>query len=374
MKIQYLKQLDGVRGLAAIMVMVFHFFQSKGLHGAAWKEGLQKLSVFGQTGVTLFFVLSGFLITRILINTKTEHSFFKTFYARRLLRIFPLYYLFLVIYYFVLPPLTHNAFIPFNKQWYFWVYLQNFAYTFNWNVAGPNHFWSLAVEEHFYFIWPVLVYFLSVKKIMHAAVVLIAVSFITRLVLLNAGYGVFYFTFTNLDALAAGALLAVKEKRHGLASFSVKKFSLTLVLVFIPTIVIWVFTGGKSLAIVQALKFPLLAFVYYCFIGLVIAAGESTGIKLLFKNRPMLYAGKISYGLYVYHPLIFIYYTAYYTTGSFVADMLICFIAAFAVASVSYYLFEAKILSFKKYFEYNPKAGADSKQKMPAQALDTVVG
>jgi len=355
---KHLKELDGVRGLAALMVMFFHFFQYHGVHGSAIKNAIQKVSIFGQTGVTLFFVLSGFLITRILLKTKTESNFFKAFYARRILRIFPLYYLFLIIYYFVLPGLTSGSVAPFQQQWYYWVYLQNFALTFNWANTGPNHFWSLAVEEHFYFFWPLIVYFLPSKKIVTAAWSLMILSLLTRIVLLNAGYGVFYFTFTNLDALVAGALLATREHKYGLQAFKAKKFAYLLVASLAPALVMWVFTGGKSLVLIQALKFPLIALVYLALIGLVISTAQSKITTTLFKNKPILYAGKISYGLYVYHPVIFIYYNAYYTTNNVVFDMAICFAAAILVATASYYLFEVRMLYFKKYFEYGDKPGA----------------
>lgn len=363
---KHLKELDGVRGLAALMVMGFHFFQFNGFHGAVWKEIVQKVSIFGQTGVTLFFVLSGFLITRILLKTKNENDFFKIFYIRRMLRIFPLYYFFLTIYYFILPLLFHTAFIEWNKQWYFWVYLQNFAYTFNWSTIGPNHFWSLAVEEHFYFIWPMIVYFLPIRKITYTAYFLILLSFFVRVGLLHAGYGVFYFTFTNLDALSAGALLAIKEFKCGRSSFLAKTFRLQMAVLIVPTIILWIFSEGKSLAVIQAFKFPLIAFIYYSFIGWVIAVGESSFLKSAFKMKPMLYAGKISYGLYVYHPIVFMYYAMYWKTGYFISDFLICFISSFLIATLSYYLFESKILNFKKYFEYGKDVNSYAEGTMSA--------
>jgi peptidoglycan/LPS O-acetylase OafA/YrhL len=370
---KHLKELDGIRGFAALMVMCFHFFQYNGFHGAPWKETIQKLSIFGQTGVNLFFVLSGFLITRILLSTKNETGFFQTFYIRRLLRIFPLYYLFLLLYYFVLPLLSHTPLVPWRQQWYFWVYLQNFAFTFGWSNNGPNHFWSLAVEEHFYFFWPVLVYFLSLKKLTAAACGLILLSFVIRLVLMNTGFNSgFYFTFTNLDGLAAGTLLAIKEKKNGLSSFSAKKFGLLLTLLFIPTIILWIFAGGKSLLFIQAFKFPLIAFVYYAVTGLVISTGHSKPVIKIFKNKGILYTGKISYGLYVYHPLIFMYYAVYGKTGYFLPDLVLCFAAAFLIASLSYFFFESKILYFKKYFEYGRNDGISSKKAVPAPALTNV--
>ncbi len=149
MKLIYYKNLDGIRAIAALMVMFFHFFASIKINTPTLSV-LLKLSIFGQTGVTLFFVLSGFLITRILISTKHNTDYFKNFYLRRTLRIFPLYYLFLLIYYYIYPLIFNTGFTPIKDQLYFYAYIQNFAETFHWTANGPNHFWSLAVEEHFY--------------------------------------------------------------------------------------------------------------------------------------------------------------------------------------------------------------------------------
>jgi peptidoglycan/LPS O-acetylase OafA/YrhL len=136
--------LDGIRAAAAIMVMGFHFV---GHHGES--AHLVRASVIGQTGVDLFFVLSGFLITRILLSTKESPHFFRSFYARRTLRIFPLYFAYLAIYFFLLPPLLGDPIPPFATQMWSWFYLENVPQTFNLHSSGPGHFWSLAVEEQF---------------------------------------------------------------------------------------------------------------------------------------------------------------------------------------------------------------------------------
>ncbi len=138
-KLKYYKNLDGVRALAALMVVVFHFFRditpnSKSLHIA------KEISYFGQTGVTLFFVLSGFLITRILLNAKETQGYFRNFYLRRTLRILPLYYLFLILWYFIAPLLIVMHSTSFNQQVYYYTFLQNFARTFDWNSAGSSSF------------------------------------------------------------------------------------------------------------------------------------------------------------------------------------------------------------------------------------------
>ncbi len=124
---------------------------------------------------------------------------------RRAFRIFPLYYLFLIIYFYVVPIITNTQQIPFSKHFYFWIYLQNFAFTFNWPIDGPNHYWSLAVEEHFYLFWPIIVFYLKIKDIIKVIFVLIIVALFTRFLLLKFGYGVFYFTFSRMDELVIGA-------------------------------------------------------------------------------------------------------------------------------------------------------------------------
>ena len=115
MKLKHFKELDGVRAIAALMVMFFHFFQNLDTQNVILIS-VKKYAIFGQTGVSLFFVLSGFLITRILLNTKHSESYFKNFYIRRALRIFPLYYLFLIIFYFLIPFFENSAIISFNQQ------------------------------------------------------------------------------------------------------------------------------------------------------------------------------------------------------------------------------------------------------------------
>jgi len=115
-KLQHFSELDGIRAIAALMVMFFHFFQHLETSNSILLL-VKKASIFGQTGVSLFFVLSGFLITRILINTKDTPNFFYNFYLRRTVRIFPLYYLFLIIYFLLFPGWnTHKLFLLTNKS------------------------------------------------------------------------------------------------------------------------------------------------------------------------------------------------------------------------------------------------------------------
>jgi peptidoglycan/LPS O-acetylase OafA/YrhL len=352
----YLKDFDGVRAIAALGVMFHHFFQK---YLISEKNGylydIGKITLIGQTGVTLFFVLSGFLITRILLNTKTQTNYFSTFYIRRALRIFPLYYLFLIIYFFINPLSSGGQVVPASQQWYYWVYLQNFALTFNWDSAGPLHYWSLGVEEHFYLFWPVLVYFVDIKHLSKVIYFIIGCALVTRYILFSNGYQVFYFTFTTMDALAVGAFLAVQEFK-GVTSTksSSNKFLLLFFILIVPTVLCWVVVSGKAMLWVQVFKLLFISLIYYSLLGYLLGLNQSSFIKKILCSKLLQYTGKISYGLYVYHILCFGYFSLIATTYVFV-NLLGSFCLAYIMASLSYWLFESKFLELKKYFYYKNK-------------------
>ena len=237
MELKRYKELDGIRGIAALLVMVLHFFELEPNTGNNIVETLKRLAHFGQTGVTLFFVLSGFLITRILLATKKNKNYFKSFYIRRALRIFPLYYLYLISIFVIVPYFTHN-YVSLKLHWTYWIYLQNFAITFNWLHSEPTHFWSLAVEEHFYFFWPLLIYFLNQRQLIRVIAVIIIVSLICRILLLNNGYEVFYFTFTNMDALAIGSLIAFIETKYTFTNINSRFYFIMFLIFLVPSLII----------------------------------------------------------------------------------------------------------------------------------------
>ena len=175
---RHIPVLDGIRGLAIIMVLIAHFTTIlenylKEFFPVAGPV-FTKVALSGLMGVDLFFVLSGFLITGILLDTKDTNEFFKNFYARRFLRIFPLYYGVLFILFCILPKIITfdtAANEMAGHQWWLWAYLTNFPGHPAWDNSALfklGHFWSLAVEDHFYFVWPFVVYFVSnrlLKKI-----------------------------------------------------------------------------------------------------------------------------------------------------------------------------------------------------------------
>lgn len=314
---------------------------------------IKKIALIGQSGVSLFFVLSGFLITRILLNTKQSKSYFSKFYFRRALRIFPLYYLFLIISNLLIPLLQHNSIASFSQQIWYWIYLQNVAITFNWPHFGPPHFWSLAVEEHFYLFWPLITYFSDLKKIKIAIALVIFISLVTKIMMLTNGLSVFYFTVTRMDELAIGALLAVFEIEGRLTYKNLNKFLLLFIASALPAVVLFVKFGGKGLDIVQFIKFTLMAVACFSIIASLIVINQRHWLKKAFQLKPLTYTGKISYGLYVYHPLCYYIVGQYFKFGSIIGSFILCFFCSYAVASLSYYLFESRFLILKRKFSYN---------------------
>lgn len=345
-KIPHIHALDGLRGIASLMVMFFHF------NWQPFSPLLSKFAVFGQTGVDLFFVLSGFLITRILIYTKSKKQYFTNFYIRRSLRIFPLYYGFLIATYFILPLFNIGNTPPFSHQIWYYLYMQNIPSTFTTlqSISGPGHFWSLAVEEHFYLFWPFLVYFTPIKHLKWVSLGIIVLSIIIRIILVNFDIGVFYFTPCRFDALAIGSLLAYIEYKNKL--FIYRKYFLKIGLFSLGFMLItWLFTTGQHMDLLQIIKFTLIAIFYFCVVGYLSITNNQNPLSQFVENRFLVFTGKISYGLYVFHPLV--YNSVGNQNYNFYVDLVLSVSLTYLIAYISYEVYEKYFLSLKRYFEYS---------------------
>jgi peptidoglycan/LPS O-acetylase OafA/YrhL len=356
MNLKYHKELDGVRAIAVLMVIFFHFFFDLNLHPL-----LTKVANFGRTGVSLFFVLSGFLITRILVATKESPGYFSSFYVRRALRIFPLYYLFLTLIFIILPLISGKPFPPFSLQMYNWTYLQNFALAFRWEHVSPRHLWSLSVEEHFYLFWPLLIYLLSVGKIVLASISIIVMAFVVKYFMIEYDYAAYYFTFARIDELAMGALLAILEIKNKLIERNANKLLLISVILAIPTFALMTIFTDIDNTIIQIVKYNLLAFTFMSMIGYVISLRETGLVKRFLRTKPMVFSGKISYGIYIYHPLCIAAVWDVFPKMNLVMLFVIAVGFTFLVASASYYLFELNFLKLKRFFEYKKEKAVPSK-------------
>ncbi|MFZ1263728.1 MAG: acyltransferase, partial [Chitinophagaceae bacterium] len=203
----YYPSLDGLRGVAILLVVFLHNF------------GFMNYFFFGWLGVDLFFVLSGFLITDILLKTLDKPNFLRNFYMRRILRIFPLFYLTLIIFLLIIPNIKS---IPLDTQYYtgnqfwFWTYLQNWLFVFK-EPYGDKillHTWSLAVEEQFYLVWPVIILLIRKPKTILIVALLILVFVVIARYLIwvykveDLAYSSLY-TFTRIDGLCIGSIVAL---------------------------------------------------------------------------------------------------------------------------------------------------------------------
>jgi peptidoglycan/LPS O-acetylase OafA/YrhL len=302
-------ELDSLRGIAILLVLFFHGFDHSGL---VWSRFTGPARVFitaavgGWTGVYLFFVLSGFLITGILLDSKPKPNYYRRFYIRRALRILPAFYLVLLLL-IVLPRtgwLEHR-----RVGWPFigmsFIYLANLTPLF----GVPEQYavlWSLAVEEHFYLIWPAVVRRLARRTAGWCALGIFAASPAIRALAYWMGYNTDAYTWLVADGLAIGALLGVLSRgrlaeRAPMLSFSAICTAVALAIFAVGTpFGIWrgsTFFGAT---------FRLTAVNLFCtgILGATLLLGSSRFQWIV--QRPLLqWFGEISYGLYLYHMLAF---------------------------------------------------------------------
>jgi len=304
----HIPQLDAVRGLAILLVTLYRFAGVEPtLPGA--DHWLFRVLAFGDRGVDLFFVLSGFLITGILFDSKRKPGYFRNFYMRRSLRIFPLYYGALLLFLVVLPLAlgTSYAFFPEarEKQAWLWLYGANVLQgaTESWNLGYFNHFWSLAVEEHFYFVWPLVIFACTRKQALWACglTVLFAVVARTAWVLTTCNdVAMDVWTPFRLDGLALGGLLALLVRGPGGISALVPYARLVAII-----------TGGMIggmllLPFGRLLGLPFTLYALFCgsLIILAVSSRRETIFGRFWHSRILRFFGKYSYGMYVFQSLL----------------------------------------------------------------------
>ncbi len=366
---RHLPALDGIRGTAILLVLADHLLWSNPvLQAPQWVLMLVSLHSAGWVGVDLFFVLSGFLITGILYDTLPSRHFFRNFYARRALRIFPLYYGFLLFLY-LLSRLGGAHWRALNT-------LQFLTYTENLFGAGPptnawwinvNHFWSLAVEEQFYLVWPMLVFLLRKRR----RIALVAgagaiLSFGVRLYLWHtpqaAGnpYILYSWTPARLDGLLTGACLAIVFR---------SRYREWLLRVCRPALLV-----GLLVLVLFYLHYPGFYFNVYlavavwvpCVLALTFAAMIAAALRpdsrsqRFFSARSLRFHGRYSYGLYIFHPTIAMlistplrafFRTALHSKGAAVLlEAAVTYALSVVAAWLSFRYFEAPCLRLKARF------------------------
>lgn len=347
-KLKYYKNLDGLRGIAAMMVLVFHFF-SYPISNYIETDIFKRLTEFGQHGVSLFFVLSGFVITRILLNTKGDKKYFKRFYWKRTLRIFPLYYLFLLVFYYLVPVFTDGVYYStISQQIPFFFYLQNFYWLTGLDQYGPGHYWSLAVEEHFYLIWPLIVFVFPIKYLKHIIFGIIICIIPLKLLFLEMGIDINKNTLTRFDQILLGAILSLMEFYKIFENNKTKCIRIFILLFLsMGALGVVIYTYSASYPFLKNIfKYNILGILFFVIIGYLIILPSQKKINRILESSILQYLGKISYGIYVWHVFVLIVFKNV-IVEIIVIDLLWVSIITIIMAHFSFKYFEQYFLKYK---------------------------
>lgn len=351
----YIPALDGLRGIAILLVITFHYF------------GFFKIFSLGWIGVDLFFVLSGYLITSRLIATFKEKNYFSKFYRNRALRILPLYYgvlfSFYIIINFFVQPANKEAFAFYNQNaGSFVLFLENWSFIFSQQEYPIHllHFWTLAVEEQFYLLWPLIIYFFYDKKYfarLLLIMIVIAICFRCFLFSISEGNSLLYFfnTFCRMDSFIIGGALFFFHRSNNNISF---KIILPLVSI---ALVIGIFIYGPESGnfFFGTIGYTLLAIF---FAGLIQLATKNKFrlFNNILETKWLIFVGKISYGLYVYHWIVQQFLQNKFTQilevhfsipneAALGLSISLCLLISFLISILSFVYFEMYFLKRKYY-------------------------
>ena len=366
--------LDGLRAIAFLIIFGFH----------------TDYLPFGWLGVQLFFVISGYLITGILLRMKerlpTREYFFK-FYIRRFLRIFPLYYFYLLLVVAASAWLLSISYKPkvmnvvLGQIWYAFLYLYNFYSATIGFKSSPflDHLWSLSVEEQFYIFWPLLIFFFNekhLKKLFLAGIVAGPVLRLITFIIYQGGYiesfsypaplPIYTFPFSYVDAFAFGAYItrfSIPNARKQLAYLSIAVPLIGFVTQFAANGKFEsLLTLGYRDSMPDAYQFIWgYSLVNYLFVVLIYCVAREKMFLRFLDWAPIQYLGKISYGLYIYHfPLVYFFPENWFVAQiqkmgisaefSSVLIIISAFASTVALASISYYALERPFLKLKDHF------------------------
>ncbi|MGA0558159.1 acyltransferase family protein [Larkinella sp. VNQ87] len=363
--ISYLSQLDGVRFIAVALVLYDH-----------WMAERNTLPL-GPLGVTIFFVLSGFLITRILLSSKDKLAsrpdglsvYLKTFYIRRTIRIFPLYYFSLLLLAVLnVPPVREtlawcvlyatNIYIAYYQQW----------------MGVIDHFWSLAVEEQVYLIFPLLLFIVPRRHVPLTMILMIIGSVLFRYYLYAQDYSwvvAYVFTPACLDSFGLGALLAYLwlYQKEWIDKLFTNSLGVVAALAVYVVLVVLSKTYDAPHNVVSEVWDRLAGSVLGFFLIGRAAIGFKGWMRWFLENPVSRYLGQISYGLYIFHNLVYNFYhtppghptiriwhkltnLAPMLSGSFIFEFFYYALLTVLMASLSWFLLEKPINALKDRFSY----------------------
>ncbi|MEO5561308.1 MAG: acyltransferase [Dokdonella sp.] len=349
--------LDGLRGIAILLVLM-HGFDALNAPDGLW-HGVDLALDAGWIGVQLFFVLSGFLITGILLDTQDSPAYYRNFFVRRVLRIFPLYYGVLLIAFVVVPlllavPAGYGA-----HQVWLWTYTENFVAPFgNSNPLLP-HFWSLCVEEQFYLVWPLVVRIAGRRGVIVLGSALVVIAIASR-IYVRAHFGepvgaeaAYSFTPCRFDALAIGAVTAAllrgeRVGRQVMHRGNGRLLALGGMLVVMTGLLVG--RLGRMTEPMQVAGYTIIALGF----ALVLVSAMAPATRF-FSWAPLRTIGTCSYAMYVFYaPLhllaglpLLARISASPSVPLALAYVLVASLATFCLAALSYRFYERHFLALK---------------------------
>ena len=362
---RHIPALDGIRALAILLVIPHNIdLLRPPIPLAAYPVALVMHS--GWIGVQLFFVLSGFLITGNLLDTRGCANYFGVFFGRRALRILPLYFTVLALTFLVAPALVtvpEELRATSSHQIWLWTFLVNWTQPFGAAVSGFGHFWSLAVEEQFYLVWPFVVLRAAPRTLLKVCLWVIGGALALRIVLLSLNLppdAIYMFTVCRMDALAFGAAAAALIRIPD-ALARVQRSTLTIALTGVGVFLVTLLgTSDFAMHDIRTLSvgYTTLSFAFALLILLTTLPTSGTlnlAMRVLAWG-PLRRVGRYSYGMYVFHLPLHVFFGApllYRLVPKLTPKVILGYTAAmtlatFLLAALSFELFERRFLRLKR--------------------------
>ncbi len=366
MKPSHVPELDGLRGIAVLLVILAHFGAYAPTQRIPAADVLRVGFDFGWVGVDLFFVLSGFLITGILLEAKGSPNYFQSFYMRRVLRILPLYYVSVAVLFWFFRP----AHVPASEQVWYWTYLANWRIAFDPDsVVALSHFWSLAIEEQFYLVWPLVVFLISESALIPVCLGLIFIPLALRNVpafqALHAVYDQLFYTLTpfRVDSLGFGALAALLVRSRSLSAVTGRWLTAAFAMGAAATAAV-VFAGRSIQHSSKVMDVWGLSAIALTCATVVLYARLWTGSNRLLskalRNGALRSFGKYSYAIYIIQWPLSLAVDEFFRTrvtwggglGAALVSIAVGTAISYAAAWVSWNLIEQHFLRLKGLFPY----------------------